>query len=35
MGLMSSDLEILLFAGLVVVLGWFALVRLLENWLRW
>jgi hypothetical protein len=33
LGLM--DLEILVFAGVVLGLGWFALVRLLEKWLRW
>jgi hypothetical protein len=32
---MSSDLEILLFAGLAVGLGWLALVRVLESWLQW
>jgi hypothetical protein len=32
---MSFDLEILLFIGFVAGLGWFALVSVLESWLRW
>jgi hypothetical protein len=32
---MLSDLDILLFMGLVAGLGWFALVGVLESWLRW
>jgi hypothetical protein len=32
---MSSDLDIVLFAGFIAGLGWFALVRVLESWLRW
>jgi hypothetical protein len=32
---MSWDLYLLLFAGLITALGWFAFVRVLESWRRW